>query len=104
MERVQVPALREVSVRVTVNGVPHARTVPARTLLVHLLRDYLRLTGTHVGCDTTQCGACTVDLDGAAVKSCTVLAAQADGAAGHALRQAQGVHRVLRRGATLLGP
>ena len=79
MERVQVPALREVSVQVTVNGVPRACTVPARTLLVHLLRDHLRLTGTHVGCDTTQCGACTVDLDGAAVKSCTVLAAQADG-------------------------
>jgi len=62
-----------------VNGVRHEVAVPARTLLVHLLRDRLRLTGTHVGCDTTQCGACTVDLDGVAVKSCTVLAAQADG-------------------------
>ena len=63
----------------TVNGAPRAATVPARTLLVHFLRDQLRLTGTHVGCDTTQCGACTVDLDGVAVKSCTVLAAQASG-------------------------
>ena len=63
----------------TVNGAPRAATVPARTLLVHFLRDHLRLTGTHVGCDTTQCGACTVDLDGVAVKSCTVLAAQASG-------------------------
>jgi carbon-monoxide dehydrogenase small subunit len=74
-----VPAAREVSVQVTVNGVPRAAAVPARTLLVHFLRDHLRLTGTHVGCDTTQCGACTVALDGVAVKSCTVLAAQADG-------------------------
>jgi carbon-monoxide dehydrogenase small subunit len=74
-----VTAVREVSVQVTVNGAGRAATVPARTLLVHFLRDHLRLTGTHVGCDTTQCGACTVDLDGVAVKSCTVLAAQADG-------------------------
>ena len=70
---------REVSVQLTVNGAPCTATVPARTLLVHFLRDQLRLTGTHVGCDTTQCGACTVALDGVAVKSCTVLAAQADG-------------------------
>ena len=74
-----MPAAREVSVQLTVNGAPRAATVPARTLLVHFLRDHLRLTGTHVGCDTTQCGACTVALDGVAVKSCTVLAAQADG-------------------------
>lgn len=74
-----MPAAREVSVQVTVNGAACAATVPARTLLVHFLRDQLRLTGTHVGCDTTQCGACTVALDGVAVKSCTVLAAQADG-------------------------
>jgi aerobic carbon-monoxide dehydrogenase small subunit len=74
-----MPATREVSVRLTVNGTPREATVPARTLLVHFLRDHLRLTGTHVGCDTTQCGACTVALDGVAVKSCTVLAAQADG-------------------------
>jgi len=74
-----VPAAREVSVQLTVNGAVRAATVPARTLLVHFLRDHLRLTGTHVGCDTTQCGACTVALDGVAVKSCTVLVAQADG-------------------------
>ena len=79
MEGVRVPAVRELSVQLTVNGVPRAATVPARTLLVHFLRDHLRLTGTHVGCDTTQCGACTMALDGVAVKSCTVLAAQADG-------------------------
>jgi carbon-monoxide dehydrogenase small subunit len=76
---VSVRAAHEVSVELTVNGAPCAATVPARTLLVHFLRDRLRLTGTHVGCDTTQCGACTVALDGVAVKSCTVLAAQADG-------------------------
>ena len=74
-----MPAAREVSVQLTVNGAARAATVPARTLLVHFLRDQLRLTGSHVGCDTTQCGACTVALDGVAVKSCTVLAAQADG-------------------------
>ena len=70
---------RDVTVEVTVNGTPHTAEVPARTLLVHFLRDRLRLTGTHVGCDTTQCGACTVAMDGAAVKSCTVFAAQASG-------------------------
>jgi len=70
---------RDVTVEVTVNGTPRTAEVPARTLLVHFLRDRLRLTGTHVGCDTTQCGACTVAMDGVAVKSCTVLAAQASG-------------------------
>jgi aerobic carbon-monoxide dehydrogenase small subunit len=74
-----VAVAREVSVQLVVNGASRTATVPARTLLVHFLRDQLRLTGTHVGCDTTQCGACTVALDGVAVKSCTVLAAQADG-------------------------
>jgi carbon-monoxide dehydrogenase small subunit len=74
-----MPAVREVFVSLTVNGAHREAAVPARTLLVHLLRDHLGLTGTHVGCDTTQCGACTVALDGVAVKSCTVLAAQADG-------------------------
>ena len=68
-------------VSITVNGVRRAADVEARKLLVHLLRDDLGLTGTHVGCDTTQCGACTVDIDGQAVKSCTVLAVMADGAA-----------------------
>jgi carbon-monoxide dehydrogenase small subunit len=70
---------RDVTVEVTVNGTSHTAEVPARTLLVHFLRDRLGLTGTHVGCDTTQCGACTVAMDGVAVKSCTVLAAQASG-------------------------
>ena len=69
-----------VPVALTVNGVRHEATVEPRLLLVHFLRYDLRLTGTHVGCDTSQCGACTVLLDGAAVKSCTVLAVQADGA------------------------
>ena len=66
-------------VSITVNGRATAHDVEDRTLLVHYLRDTLGLTGTHVGCDTSQCGACTVLLDGRAVKSCTLLAAQADG-------------------------
>jgi carbon-monoxide dehydrogenase small subunit len=66
-------------VSITVNGAIHADEVEPRTLLVHYLRDVLGLTGTNVGCDTSQCGACTVLMDGVAVKSCTVLAAQADG-------------------------
>jgi aerobic carbon-monoxide dehydrogenase small subunit len=66
-------------VTIAVNGSATTREVEARMLLVHYLRDELGLTGTHVGCDTSQCGACTVLLDGVAVKSCTVLAAQADG-------------------------
>ncbi len=74
-----MPAAREVPVQLTVNGAARAATVPARTLLVHFLRDHLGLTGTHVGCDTTQCGACTVIMNGKAVKSCTILAVQADG-------------------------
>jgi len=69
-----------VSVRVTVNGELRESDVEPRLLLVHYLRDVLGLTGTHVGCDTTNCGACTVHLNGEAVKSCTVLAVQADGA------------------------
>jgi carbon-monoxide dehydrogenase small subunit len=69
-----------VPVHITVNGARHDLEVEPRLLLVHLLRDRLGLTGTHVGCDTTNCGACTVHLDGEAVKSCTVLAVQADGA------------------------
>jgi carbon-monoxide dehydrogenase small subunit len=66
---------------VTVNSRVHRRDVAPRTLLVHFLRDHLGLLGTHLACDTSQCGACTVLLDGLAVKSCTVLALQADGAA-----------------------
>ncbi len=68
-------------INVSVNGRAYTRDVEPRTLLVHLLRDELGLTGTHVGCDTSQCGACTVLLDGRGVKSCTVLAMQADGCA-----------------------
>lgn len=67
------------NVSITVNGRATAHDVEDRTLLVHYLRDTLGLTGTHVGCDTSQCGACTVLLDGRAVKSCSILAAQADG-------------------------
>jgi len=66
-------------VTITVNGAEHTDEVEPRTLLVYYLRETLGLTGTNVGCDTSQCGACTVLLDGMAVKSCTVLAAQADG-------------------------
>jgi len=70
----------ELPVSVTVNGRRYDRTIEPRLLLVQLLRDTLNLTGTKIGCDTSQCGACTVLLDGVAVKSCTCLAAQADGA------------------------
>jgi carbon-monoxide dehydrogenase small subunit len=66
-------------VELVVNGRKVRRTVEDRTLLVHFLREELGLTGTHVGCDTSQCGACVVDVDGQAVKSCTMLAAQASG-------------------------
>ena len=67
------------TVKLTVNGKAVSVDVEDRTLLVHLLRENLNLTGTHVGCDTSQCGACTVHVDGRAVKSCTMLAAQAAG-------------------------
>ena len=66
-------------ISVTVNGTAHEAEVESRLLLVHFLRENLRLTGTHIGCDTSHCGACTVHLDGEPVKSCTVLAVQADG-------------------------
>src|ERR1700730_8203266 len=68
------------TVTINVNGVRQTAFVEARKLLVHLLRDDLGFTGTQIGCDTSQCGACTVDIDGQAVKSCTVLAVMADGA------------------------
>ncbi len=67
------------TVSLTVNGKPVSATVEGRTLLVQLLREQLGLTGTHVGCDTSQCGACVVHVDGEAVKSCTLLALQAEG-------------------------
>ncbi|HEY2317693.1 MAG TPA: (2Fe-2S)-binding protein [Solirubrobacteraceae bacterium] len=69
-----------VNVRLNVNGTEHELDVEPRLLLVHALRDRLGLTGTHVGCDTSNCGACTIHMNGEAVKSCTVLAVQADGA------------------------
>jgi carbon-monoxide dehydrogenase small subunit len=68
-----------VQIGVTINGVAHSHDVEPRTLLVHYIRDHCGLTGTNVGCDTSSCGACTVHLEGEAVKSCTVLAAQVDG-------------------------
>jgi carbon-monoxide dehydrogenase small subunit len=67
-------------VAMTVNGKAVSGDVETRTLLVHFLRENLRLTGTHVGCDTSQCGACVVHVNGKAVKSCTMLAVQAEGA------------------------
>ena len=67
------------TIHVTLNGSEQSGEVDSRTLLVHWLREDLRLTGTHIGCDTTHCGACTVLMDGEPVKSCTVLAVQADG-------------------------
>jgi aerobic carbon-monoxide dehydrogenase small subunit len=82
------------NITVTVNGQAHSADVEARLLLVHLIRDTLRLTGTHIGCDTTHCGACTVLLDDRPVKSCTVFAVQADG---HAIRTVEG----LEQGGTL---
>lgn len=70
--------MRNVKIQLTVNGIPHEAEVEPRTLLVHFLRDELRLTATNVGCDTSSCGACTVHLNGEAIKSCTMLAVQAD--------------------------
>ena len=69
-----------VQIRVTVNGTVHESDVEPRTLLVHYVREAIGLTGTNIGCDTSSCGACSLHLDGEAVKSCTVLAVQADGA------------------------
>jgi aerobic carbon-monoxide dehydrogenase small subunit len=107
---VTVEAVSSKFVSVDVNGVTHERDVEARRLLVHFIRDDLELTGTHVGCDTGNCGACTILLDGQAIKSCMVLAIQADGAkietveglAGdgqlHPLQQAFGAHHALQCG------
>jgi len=71
--------MAKVPVKVTVNGEEHSADIEARLLLVHFIRENLRLTGTHIGCDTSHCGACTVVMDGRAVKSCTTFAVQADG-------------------------
>lgn len=68
-------------ISISVNGVDHTSEVEPRTLLAHYIREHLKLTGTNIGCDTSSCGACTVHLDGEAVKSCTILAVQADGCA-----------------------
>ena len=72
--------MASVPITVTVNGVKHTTEVEPRTLLVHYLREHLGLTGTNIGCDTSQCGACAVHIDGMAVKSCTIFAVQCDGA------------------------
>ena len=69
-----------ISISLTVNGAPISASIDPGTLLVQFLRDQLRLTGTHIGCDTAQCGACTVHLNGRAIKSCNILAVQAEGA------------------------
>lgn len=79
-KRAPEKTVRKVSLTLTVNGRPYSVAVEPRTLLVELLREQLDLTGTHVGCDTTYCGACTVLMDGASVKSCTMFAVQAEGA------------------------
>ncbi len=99
-------------IQVTVNGAAHEAEVESRLLLVHLIREVFRLTGTHIGCDTSHCGACTVLLDGEPVKSCTVLAVQADGSpdqdrrGARAGRQAapdpRGLHREARPAMRLL--
>ena len=73
--------MAKVPIKVSVNGVEQSADIEPRLLLVHFLRENLRLTGTHIGCDTSHCGACTVVMDGRAVKSCTVFAVQADGRA-----------------------
>ncbi len=71
--------MAKTEIKLTVNGQEAAGTVEPRTLLIHFLREQLNLTGAHIGCETTHCGACTVDLNGKSVKSCTVFAVQADG-------------------------
>ena len=76
------------TIQVTVNGASHSAEVESRTLLVHFIRELLSLTGTHIGCDTTSCGACTVLLDGTPVKSCTLFAVQAHG---HAITTIEGM-------------
>jgi aerobic carbon-monoxide dehydrogenase small subunit len=71
--------MAKIGISVKVNGVEYKAEVEPRLLLVHFIRENLRLTGTHIGCDTSHCGACTVVLDGRAIKSCTIFAVQADG-------------------------
>ena len=76
-----VQAIDDIAVTLTINGTRYKRFVEPRLLLIHFLREELNLTGPHIGCDTSHCGACTVDIDGMSVKSCTMFAVQADGAA-----------------------
>src|SRR5271167_1362388 len=76
----ETATVEKIAVNVKVNGKPYAREIEPRTLLVEFLRENCDLTGTHVGCDTSYCGACTVLMNGLAIKSCTVFAVQADGA------------------------
>ena len=92
-----------VRVSMTVNGQGQSAEVEPRLLLVHFLRDTLGLTGTHVGCDTSNCGACTVHLDGESVKSCTVLAVQADGAEVRTIEGMAERHRPAPAAGGLLG-
>jgi carbon-monoxide dehydrogenase small subunit len=77
-----------IPIRLTINGKEVSREVEPRMLLVHFIREELNLTGTHIGCDTTSCGACTINLDGKAIKSCTMFAVQADG---HQLETIEGL-------------
>jgi carbon-monoxide dehydrogenase small subunit len=79
-----------VPIKVNVNGVEHGADIEPRLLLVHFLRETLRLTGTHIGCDTSHCGACTVVMDGRAIKSCTAFAIQADG---HSITTVEGLEQ-----------
>jgi aerobic carbon-monoxide dehydrogenase small subunit len=74
------PAIEEAAITLTINGARYKRFVEPRMLLIHFLREELNLTGPHIGCDTSHCGACTVAIDGMSVKSCTMFAVQADGA------------------------
>jgi carbon-monoxide dehydrogenase small subunit len=85
--------MQAIRVSIQVNGEAVVRDVEPRVLLVHFLRDHVGLTGTHIGCDTSQCGACTVAMDGMTVKSCTVLAVQAEG---HAITTIEGVATPVR--------
>ncbi len=85
------------TINITVNGTPHTVEVEPRTLLVHLIREQLSMTGTHIGCDTSSCGACTILINGRSAKSCTVLAVQADGkeiATVEGLATAEGLHPI----------
>ena len=91
-EVVELEVIPKVAIKVRVNGTEHAVEVEPRLLLVEMIRETLDLTGTHIGCDTTYCGACTVLLNGKAVKSCTIFAVQADGADITTVEGLEGAH------------